>query len=610
MTCIEDTTPPSGFGISADADSDSNGGNDIAPDAGYDDDHDLGFSCTGSITETESGLPTDRYSFRLGAGSWTANSSASSRTFTVGTDGTYTAYVRVIDNVGNYLASPPSAQIVSDTNAPAGSYSISESSPYLYYNGANTFYYSALMGATPANFDLTATITSGDNSGAWQIFFSAGFNLGAQSYITSSQTRTYGVTSSHSTNSLTLILYNHAGNSLTLTITCVKDTTPPSGYTLALVADSDSHGGNDIAPDTGYDDDHDLSYQISGTITETESGLPTNPYTYRINGGSWSSPTSLTTYTYSAPSDGSYTCEVNVTDNVGNFLATYQAATIVSDTDAPTGSYSISESSPYIYFFSGILYYSNMMGSTAANFDVTATFTDAGNSNAWKVYFSAGFNRASVFSDTSSPYQCTYGVLSSHTTSSITVTLFNHAGNSLLITITCTEDLAPPAGLSFAPVQDLDSHGGDHIHPDTGYDDDTTISFTISAIPTDTLSGLPTNYISYRLNAGSWSAWTSSTTTTYTSSDGITDGTYVCDVNVTDNVGNYVTQSATIIVDTTNPTGSVTIVEIPSSPYIFYNSGSGIFYYSDMMGAAAQNFELQVSFILQGVSLAWKVNSR
>ncbi|MEM2900018.1 MAG: fibronectin type III domain-containing protein, partial [Thermoplasmata archaeon] len=235
-------------------------------------------------------------------------------------------------------------------------------------------------------------------------------------------------------------------------------------------------------------------------------------------------------------------------------------------------------------------------------------FSNAGNSNEWKVYFSAGFNRASVFSDTSSPYQCTYGVLSSHTTSSITVTLFNHAGNSLLITITCTEDLSPPAGLSFVPVQDLDSHGGDHIHPDIGYDDDTTISFTISVIPTDTLSGLPTNYISYRLNAGAWSAWTSSITTTYTSSDGVTDGTYVCDINVTDNVGNYLTQSATIIVDTTNPTGSVTIVESPSSPYIYYNSGTGIFYYSDMMGATPQNFELQVSFISQGVSQAWKVN--
>ena len=611
MTCVEDTTPPSGYSIVAVADSDSNGGNDIAPDAGYDDDHDISFACSGSITETESGLPPDRYSFRLGAGAWTANGSASTYTFTVGSDGSYTGYVRVIDNVGNFLASPPSTVIISDINVPVGTFSLVEnpSSPYLYYNGGTTtFYYSALMGGTPATFDLTSTITNGDNSGAWKISFSAGFDLGAQTYVTSSQTRTYGVTSSHSTNLLTIIIYNHAGNSATFTITCVKDTTPPSGYSLVVVADSDSHGGNDIAPDAGYDDDHDLSYQISGSITETESGLPSNPYTYRINGGSWSSPTSSAIYTYSASADGIYTCEVCIIDNVGNFLATYQSATIISDTDAPAGTYSISESSPYLYFLSGTLYYSNMMGTTAANFDVTATFTNAGNSNEWKVYFSVGFNRGSVFSDSTSPYTCTYGVLASHTTPSITVTLFNHAGNSLLITITCTEDLNPPTGLLFVPVQDLDSHGGDHIDPDIGYDDDTTISFTVSALPTDALSGLPTNYISYRLNGGSWSSWTSTTTKTYTSADGVTDGTYTCEINVTDNVGNYLNQSATIIVDTTTPTGSVTIVETPSSPYIFYNSGTGIFYYSDMMGASAQNFELQATFTSPGVSLAWKVN--
>ncbi len=607
MICVKDTTAPAGYGISPVADADNHGGTDIAPDTGYDDDHSLDFAVTGTATDLESGIPTACYSFRLGAGAWTANASASSNTFPVGSDGSYTGYVRVIDNVGNFATSPPSASIISDTHAPVGTFGLTEASPYLFYNSSTTtLFYSALMGMTAQTFDLTATITNGDNSGWWKIAFSGGFDLTPQTYTTNMQTRTYGVVSTHSTTFVTITIYNHAGNSALFNIACVKDTTAPSGYTLAPVADSDSHGGTDINPDVGYDDDLSLSYEVTGSIIEANSGLPNNPITYRINGGAWSAATSSTMYTYSAASSGTYQCEVKITDNVGNYITTYLSATIVADTSAPTGSYVLAETSPYLYFVlaSNRLYYSALMGTTAQNFDITATYDSTGISGAWKVRFSAGFDQPS-FDDSASPYVRTYGVIASHNTQFITITMFNHAGNSFFYNITCVKDTTPPSGYSFASVPDLDSHGGDHIDPAPGYDDDTDISFRLGGTATDGESGLPANYISYRLDAGAWSPWTSSTTQSYTVAS---SGSYICYLNVTDNVGNYQTyMQDSIIVDTANPAGTITIVETPTSPYIYYNSGTGIFYYSDMMGTTAQNFDLVATFTSAGFSMAWQV---
>ncbi len=210
---------------------------------------------------------------------------------------------------------------------------------------------------------------------------------------------------------------------------------------------------------------------------------------------------------------GSTVVTVEATDGAGN--VTTESVTIVVDQTAP----SVSITPP-----------ASPTNSTSSQ-SVAFTANDAGGLQVVECRIDSG-----SFSPCTSPFATGTLTPGSH---AVSVRATDTAGNVTIETATIVVDQTNPAVSITPPTSPTNSTASQDV--------------TFSA---SDANGLAT--VECRIDGGSYAACTSPYAT-----GTLTEGTHTVDVRATDNAGNVTTQSATIVVDTTNPTVSITP---PTSP--------------------------------------------
>jgi hypothetical protein len=283
ITVTEDSTAPSigtlNLILSGDTDSVGNG---IDPDTGYYDDDSVDIGIGGIPTDSGSGLPTDRYSYRADDGSYNSSWHSGGGAIVSVNEGSRTIYVQVRDNVGNVNTDIDSVPVVVDLNPPLGytsniyetnngQYLYNESGTFIYFNG----------GYDDLGFDIR--VSGGSDTNFWKVRFPAAFGESQEEDDAAPYERTtdYNIDSTDSETTIDVLIIDRAGRTQTITINVTEDSTPPTLGTLnlELTGDTDSVG-NSIDPDSGYYDDNSVDVYVTNTPTDGGSGLPTDRYSY------------------------------------------------------------------------------------------------------------------------------------------------------------------------------------------------------------------------------------------------------------------------------------------------------------------------------------------
>jgi len=471
ITITEDSTAPA-IGtldslLTADADS---AGNGITPDSGYYDDDSVAVSLTGTPTDGGSGLPTVRYGYRTDDGSYGAWLSGGTTLSSV-SEGSRTIYVQVRDNVGNNAIDLDSVGVVVDTIDPTGyTTTIYETDQYLYEDGSGTVIY---FNGEQDNLEFDIGVTAGTEVNFWKVRQPAAFGESQEELTIADYRRAtdYDIDSTDSGTTIDILVIDSAGRSQTITITITEDSIAPSLGTLDLLltADTDT-GGDSVDPDTGYYDDDSVDVTISGSPTDSGSGVPAASYSYRTDDGSYgpwySGGTTLTSVT-----EGSRTIYVQVRDNVGNVIADLDSVNVEVDWTSPTGfgstlyeilndQYLYIESSAQI-FFNGA--YDNL------EFDIDISLgTEI---NFWKVRFPAAFGESQEEDSTPSYRRgVDYDIDSTDSGTTIDVLVIDRAGNTQEISIAVTEDsTAPSLDTISADLDTNDSNADGYLPYDSAY---------------------------------------------------------------------------------------------------------------------------------------------
>ncbi|PZM83826.1 MAG: hypothetical protein DKM50_01205, partial [Candidatus Margulisiibacteriota bacterium] len=127
-------------------------------------------------------------------------------------------------------------------------------------------------------------------------------------------------------------------------------------------------------------------------------------------------------------------------------------------------------------------------------------------------------------------------------------------------------DRSDPAG-SIAIDNDTADIAG-NTNPENGFFDDTTVGFSWSSI-VDSTAGVSGNMFQYKIDNGSWSPWSTNTSTSNVS---MAEGSHTVYVGSVDNAGNYKVFSNNIVVDLTTPSLTVAMYSDADSA----SSGDGI----------------------------------
>ncbi|MFX0172328.1 MAG: hypothetical protein ACFE9L_10435, partial [Candidatus Hodarchaeota archaeon] len=302
------------------ADSDSVG-NGITPDTGYYDDDSVNVLITGGPSDSGgSGLPTDAYCYRTDDGSYNSSWYSGGGTIVSVNHGSRTIYVRVRDYVGNIATDIDSVAVVVDLAPPSGYTStIHEINnfQYIYAPDGTTVYFNGAYDDIWFDVEINDV---GTEDNFWKVRFPDAFADGQEEDDIAPYRRVtdYDIDSTDVGRTIDVLVIDRAGRSQTITITVTEDSTAPTLGTLnlELTADTDSVG-NGITPDTGYYDDNSVEVTISGSPTDGGSGLPTERYSYKYDGGSYGSWVSGGTTLNSVP-EGNRNITVRVRDNVEN----------------------------------------------------------------------------------------------------------------------------------------------------------------------------------------------------------------------------------------------------------------------------------------------------
>ena len=342
----------------------------------------LSVPLTLSSSDSQSGVATtavQRDSATLSNGSCgTFSGSWSSVTLTGGADTTVTSgncyryrYVAT-DNVGNQATSTQTADAEVDSSAPATpALTVTETSPLSYLSGS-TLYYNA-QGSNTASFDVAAT-TSDAQSGVQKITFPAVSGMtGGGDDTSSPYSTTYTWTSSTSASGTqTVTAMNGAGGTATATFTVTKDSTAPTGQTVALTG-GPWYTALSIPLTIGWGSDAGSGLDSSTQTVERDSAALSNGSCGTFS-GSWTPVTLVGGADITVQSGTCYRYRVHVSDNVGNTSANSTASADARvDTTAPTApglSYSATSN---VYASGNTLYY---RAGTAGGFTVTAASTD------------------------------------------------------------------------------------------------------------------------------------------------------------------------------------------------------------------------------------------
>jgi len=221
--------------------------------------------------------------------------------------------VRVVNNAGNYQTFTYSTD--DDQTLPTNSiYSLVEepASDYLYITG-NDVYFSDEMGSSDVFFNITLTVADSGGAGLYGLWMLDWDDDAAEFDFTAPYSRIYSTDDSETTDTLLLYAVDWVGNwaSPTVSLDMIEDLAAPTSYALSLDADSDGDGGDDINPQSGYYDDNTVDVTSTGSPSDgAGSGLPTNLYTFKWDGGSYNAFQSSSSWTSEATTDGSLTLYV------------------------------------------------------------------------------------------------------------------------------------------------------------------------------------------------------------------------------------------------------------------------------------------------------------
>ena len=472
------------------------------------------------------------------------------------------------DNVGNQGASAASNTVKVDTSAPsAPSLAFSGLSANAYYNGSGTLYIRPSAGGT---FTVTGSSTDAQ-SGIGSYTFGT-LNSNGGSNFGGSQTGdhydyTFGASTTAPSTARTVSATNGAGTgSSDTTYSIAADTTAPSmtapsvtaGYYTSLSVPVTKNGGTD----GGSDIDNTTSILQRDDITLTNGNCGSFA-------GSWSAVTLVGGNDTTVLSGHCYRYRELLSDHVGNQGTSGASSVAKVDTQGPANSLSTSSVSPAgsVYKSGATIFY---RGSAAGSFKLTNAVTDGesgpassatgalgGTSTGWS------HSASTVSSPAGGPYESNAFSWNSGTTSSPTevVTGADSAGNTTASsTLTLTNDSSAPTGGALT----VNNVAATPIGP-VSYDTDGSFPIDVRTDYTEPggESGLAASTL-VRTSASFSSADTCGsfgspvTVVGSPSQSGLTTGCYMYTLTGTDNVGNTVSISTVVKVDTNNPSVSLT----------------------------------------------------
>ncbi len=505
------------------------------------------------------------------------------------------------DNVGNTVS--VSTTVMVDTSAPTQpTLSFSGVGGGAYYPGSGTRVFFRPNATGGGSFDLTASSTDSD-SGIAGYQFPSGATVGTNwSFSGSGATRTYTYSptaTSNGTQSVTAT-NNAGGMSSAASFDVTGDSTAPTGGALTVNAVAASGGGSQ-----SYDADGsfaiDSRTDYAETASSSESGLAASTLTRQgatlsaDSCGSFGVPTSLVGTPAQSLATGCYRYTLTGTDHVGN---TVSVSTIVKvDTSAPAApSLTLSNAAGGAYYSgSGSRVYFRP-GAAAGSFDIAGSSTDGDTgvaSLAFPTASAVGTNWSASGSGSSRTYSYT-ATATSNGTQNVTAT--NLAGGvSANATFDVTADASAPGGGALSVNGTAATGGGS-----TSYDTDGSFAIgsrtDYSEAASATESGLASSTLTRQgatLSADSCGSFGAATTLVGTpAQSGLATGCYRYTLTGTDNVGNAVSISTIVKVDTSAPAApSLTLSNATGGAY-YAGSGSTVFF---RPAAASGSFDLGAS---------------
>ena len=389
----------------------------------------------------------------------------------------------------------------------------------------------------------------------------------------------------------TLTATDGYGNTSTLVVPFVSDTTAPAGGALT-VNGTGATGGGTTSLTTGTSVTIGTRTDYTETQSGTAAGLASSTLT-REDGtlsanscSGYGAPATITgNPNQTGLTTGCYRFTLTGTDNVGNAVSL--TTTVKVDTSAPSvssvtvGSLSNTTDSAA----NGSTFYYRPAGS-GGTFAVSTAASDgeSGLGNATYPALAGGFTPASSAGVAPpSPYSRTYTWPASTGTDSgsKTISVANNAGGSTNGSFSIVSDSTAPAGGALTVNSAAASGGGS-----TSYDTDG--SFTIGTrtdyaeTQSGTAAGLLTSTLTREngtLSGNGCSAYGAPTTLVGAPAQGpFATGCYRYTLTGTDNVGNVVAISTVVKVDTSGPSVASVTVGSVSNANDSYASGSNFYY--------------------------------
>ena len=542
FTLTSDSAAPTGGALTVNTVAASGGGTQS-----YDGDGTFTIGLRTDYTDATSGLASSTLTREQGTLAADACSAYGAPTTLVGTPaqaglatGCYRYVLTGTDNVGN--TSTVTTVVKVDTSAPAApGLVLADSSADVHTTGTTAFYRPAGSGS----FDVTASSTDGQ-SGILDYTFPA---LAGFTGSGAGATRTYTLATPTEPNGNKPVtarnqaLLSSAATNFTLT----SDAAVPTGGALSVNGVAASGGGTQ-----SYDGDGAFAIGLRTDYTDAISGLAASTLT-REQGllasdacSAYGAPTTIVgTPAQSGLATGCYRFVLTGVDNVGN---TVSITTIVKvDTSAPAAPGLVLADSSADVHTTGTTAFYRPAGS--GSFDVTASSTDAESG-----VLDFAFPTLAGFTGSGAGATRTYTLASpTEPNGAKPVTARNQALlNSTATNFTLTADSAVPTGGALTVNTVAASGGGTQ-----SYDSDGTFTIGLRTDYTDAISGIATSTLTREqgtLNADACSAYGAPTTLVGTPAQaGLATGCYRYVLTGTDNVGNTISITTIVKVDTHCP---------------------------------------------------------
>jgi hypothetical protein len=441
---------------------------------------------------------------------------------------------------------------------------LSDSSADVHTTGTTAFYRPAGSGS----FDVTASSTDGQ-SGILDYGFPvlAGFTGSG-----AGATRTYTLaTPTEPNGAKPVTARNQALLSSTATnFTLTSDSTGPTGGALTVNGTVATGGGSG-----SYDNDGNVTIGLR-TDYNADGGSGVNTSTLTREDGTlnadvcsaYGAPTTLVgTPAQSGLATGCYRYTLTGTDNVGNATA-ITTVVKVDLTDPTAPSLSLADTSADVHTTGTTAFY---RPAGSGSFDVTASSTDGQSGIA-----SYSFPALAGFTLSGSGGARTYTLATpTEPDGAKTVTANNNAGRTNSSTFTLTADSAAPVGGALTVNGGIASGGGSQ-----SYDNDGTFTIGLRTDYTDATSGLATSTLTREdgtLSADACSAYGAPSTVVGTpAQSGLATGCYRYTLTGTDRVGNAVSITTVVKVDTTAPAAPGLVLSDSSADV--HTTGTTAFY--------------------------------